>query len=351
MSNNQTTNINNNNDEESTQINQIAGVLPNQAVVGEKKGRFKITNIPNEIETDNPTIVTNESISSDISISNLIISTIDKLEDKPVDHSTIPVYLSINESEKQPNDVFVAPQKTTITNDDKQLDARSTDDTPGHVQTAAAPKKGRFTVKAVPKKDEECDIDLTNDSVNHKLTLHSPITNNHHIDYPLSNQSIQSQLEQLLIVNSKILQTLMDNHKSTNVSEITYNQNSNTHLITQNNNSISMSNAPVVEREKEKSFHRIYNHLSEMKKEVEALQKQKKDWQLESQRLRERCQQLEERLTSETIRCTSLEERLEKSKVTQKTMKALIDQQQSTIDNQNSLILSLQSKSSVNDIT
>lgn len=104
--------------------------------------------------------------------------------------------------------------------------------------------------------------------------------------------------------------------------------------------------------EKDKSFTKLLYHLSETKKEVETLQKQRKEWSLESQRLREKCQQLEDRISTETSRCAGLEDRLEKSKAVQRSMQTQLDQQAikienltATIEHQQFIIQSLSTKS------
>jgi hypothetical protein len=100
--------------------------------------------------------------------------------------------------------------------------------------------------------------------------------------------------------------------------------------------------------EKDKSFTKLFHHLSETKKELEGLQKQRKEWSLESQRLREKCQQLEDRIITETSRCAGYEERLEKSKTVQRSMQTQLDQQamkieslSATIEHQQTIIQSL----------
>ena len=75
-----------------------------------------------------------------------------------------------------------------------------------------------------------------------------------------------------------------------------------------------------------------------MKKELDMSQKQRKETQLEMLRLRERCQQLEDRLSLEQSKTQGLEERLERSKASQKTLQAQVQAQTKTIEHQQQLL-------------
>ena len=52
------------------------------------------------------------------------------------------------------------------------------------------------------------------------------------------------------------------------------------------------------------TFGKLFHYLNEMKKELELAQKQRREGQLENQRLREKCQQLDDRLATEQAKGT-----------------------------------------------
>lgn len=83
--------------------------------------------------------------------------------------------------------------------------------------------------------------------------------------------------------------------------------------------------------EKDKSFGKLSHYLTEMKKELDISNRQRKEMQLEMQRLHEKCQQLEDYLTIEQSKVQALEERLEKSKSNQKNLQAQIESYQLAI--------------------
>ena len=99
------------------------------------------------------------------------------------------------------------------------------------------------------------------------------------------------------------------------------------------NNSSNANNT-----DKDKSFGKLSHYLAEMKKELDVSQKQRKETQLEMLRLRERCQQLEDRLALEQSKTQGLEERLERSKASQKTLQAQVQAQTKTIEHQQQLL-------------
>ena len=54
------------------------------------------------------------------------------------------------------------------------------------------------------------------------------------------------------------------------------------------------------------TFGKLFHYLNEMKKELELAQKQRREGQLENQRLREKCQQLDDRLATEQAKGTGI---------------------------------------------
>lgn len=66
--------------------------------------------------------------------------------------------------------------------------------------------------------------------------------------------------------------------------------------------------AAVTTDEKDAHFSKMSHYLQELKRELDAVQKQRKDKHLETQRLREKCQQLEEKLQSSARTTQRLEE-------------------------------------------
>lgn len=97
----------------------------------------------------------------------------------------------------------------------------------------------------------------------------------------------------------------------------------------------SMNGGLDKEKDKDKSsFGKMSHYVNEMKKELDIFQKQRKEMQLEMQRLREKCQQLEDQLTVEQSKVVTLEERLERSKANQRNLLAQIDNQTLKLEKQ-----------------
>ena len=57
---------------------------------------------------------------------------------------------------------------------------------------------------------------------------------------------------------------------------------------------------------------------------LQTAQKQRREGQLETQRLREKCQQLDDRLAGEQSRAAGLEDRLERAKGTQRSLRSQV---------------------------
>jgi hypothetical protein len=78
------------------------------------------------------------------------------------------------------------------------------------------------------------------------------------------------------------------------------------------------------DKDKASAFGKLFHYMNEMKKELEVAQKQRREGQLETQRLREKCQQMEDRLAMEHSKSAGLEDRLERAKVTQRTLRSQV---------------------------
>ena len=76
--------------------------------------------------------------------------------------------------------------------------------------------------------------------------------------------------------------------------------------------SSSLSMPPSEEKDKDNSMAKLSHYLLEMKKELDAAQKQRREKQLETQRLREKCQQLEDQLVAEQNRNQQFADRQKK---------------------------------------
>ena len=87
--------------------------------------------------------------------------------------------------------------------------------------------------------------------------------------------------------------------------------------------------------EKDVHFNKLSHYLAEMKRELDLAQKQRKDKALESQRLREKCQQLEERLRSEQRKISRLEEQAATYTTTTDTLHMQIASLNETVSKQN----------------
>ena len=100
--------------------------------------------------------------------------------------------------------------------------------------------------------------------------------------------------------------------------------------------------------EKEKSFAKMAHYLGELKRELDAAQKQRRDANLETQALRDKCQQLEDRLSVEQARAQGLEERLERARGNQRLLQTQIDTQNIKIAEQETIISNFAAKA--NDV-
>ena len=93
-------------------------------------------------------------------------------------------------------------------------------------------------------------------------------------------------------------------NNNNNNSTTTNSTNGNLTINTGINNPIN-STATAVTIDKDKgTFGKLFHYLNEMKKELELAQKQRREGQLENQRLREKCQQLDDRLATEQVKGT-----------------------------------------------
>jgi hypothetical protein len=79
------------------------------------------------------------------------------------------------------------------------------------------------------------------------------------------------------------------------------------------------------ERDKDKSFGKMSHYVNELKKELDSASRSRKELVLETQRLRERCIQFEEKLQSEKNKNLLLEEQLEKSSKKQRELQSQLD--------------------------
>lgn len=81
----------------------------------------------------------------------------------------------------------------------------------------------------------------------------------------------------------------------------------------------------------DKSMAKLAHHASEIRKEVENATKARRDSNIEIQRLREKCQHLEEKVSQERSKSASLEDRLEKSQMRQRSMAAQLESLQQAL--------------------
>jgi hypothetical protein len=106
--------------------------------------------------------------------------------------------------------------------------------------------------------------------------------------------------------------------KSTSSSSSSPNTNTSSSVV-------SSSSHPPPDREKDKSFGKMSHYVNELKKELDHACRSRKENLLETQRLRERCVQMEEKLQSEKQKNILLEEQLENSLRKQKELQSLLD--------------------------
>ena len=86
------------------------------------------------------------------------------------------------------------------------------------------------------------------------------------------------------------------------------------------------------EKDKSSAFGKLFHYINEMKKELESAQKQRREGQLETQRLREKCQQLDDRLEMEQSKSAGLEDRLDRGKSAQRTLRLQVEAQAAQIE-------------------
>lgn len=86
------------------------------------------------------------------------------------------------------------------------------------------------------------------------------------------------------------------------------------------------------EKDKSSAFGKLFHYMNEMKKELETAQKQRREGQLETQRLREKCQQLDDRLEMEHSKSAALEDRLERGKSAQRSLRSQVEAQAAQIE-------------------
>lgn len=153
-----------------------------------------------------------------------------------------------------------------------------------------------------------------------------------------ANKDVSSGKENTSNINTSNVQNIHPNTEKDSAKVPSPSTTQPSSSTSQSNSGTSSSNVTSTvsnsNLEKDKSFVKISNHMNEMKRELETLQKQKRDSSLESQRLREKCQQLEDRLASEQSRNSALEEKLEKAKEVQKSLLAQINSQAAKIESQ-----------------
>jgi hypothetical protein len=89
--------------------------------------------------------------------------------------------------------------------------------------------------------------------------------------------------------------------------------------------SSSTNGASTTDRERDKSFGKMAHYVNELKKELDSASRSRKELLLETQRLRERCIQFEEKLQSERNKNLLLEEQLEKSSKKQKELQSQLE--------------------------
>lgn len=107
--------------------------------------------------------------------------------------------------------------------------------------------------------------------------------------------------------------------------------------LTLNPGSTSTSNGTFLignsDKDKTSAFGKLFHYVNEMKKELENAQKQRREGQLETQRLREKCQQLDDRLAVEHSKSAGLEDRLDRAKTTQRTLRSQVNTSTNTNTN------------------
>lgn len=85
------------------------------------------------------------------------------------------------------------------------------------------------------------------------------------------------------------------------------------------------SSVPGTASSADKSMAKLAHHATEIRKEVENATKARRDSNIEIQRLREKCQLLEDKVAHERSKVSTLEERLEKSQSRQRNMATQIE--------------------------
>jgi hypothetical protein len=95
--------------------------------------------------------------------------------------------------------------------------------------------------------------------------------------------------------------------------------------------SSSVASSSSAQPSGDKSMAKMAHLASELKKEIDSAAKSRRDSNIEIQRLREKCQVLEDRVAHERGKVSSLEERLEKSQMRQRHMGAQLEAMQQAL--------------------
>jgi hypothetical protein len=167
-------------------------------------------------------------------------------------------------------------------------------------------------------------------------------------------QSVTNQ--ELNVVSPSILSERSDNLNETLRSAISTLEQSNSSIniplklkqINSSTSTVTPTNlSPSTQTNEYDNIGKLTYANNEIKKKLELSLKQNRDFQIETNLLRERCQMLEEKFKIQNSKSATLEEMFERGRVTQKKLLSHIDVQQNTIDLLQKQILTYQSDQSV----
>ena len=187
--------------------------------------------------------------------------------------------------------------------------------TSGHSQQ----KKSRFTVKTIVNKEEEVSVETVSTP---KPTVPSSLPPSAAPQESFALQRLETGFEHLMTSHQRLIVMMQD--VLSNQTVLLQQQPSRTLTGSASNSSLAAEMEPT-NSDKDKSLARMSHYLNELRRELDLASKQRKEHSLEMKRLREKCQQLEDKLAVEISRSAALEDRAEKNKARAMTLQTQLD--------------------------
>lgn len=188
-------------------------------------------------------------------------------------------------------------------------------------------KKSRFTVKTIVNKEEEVSADAVltpKPSVPPPPPSTSlPPSAHTHPQESSAMQRLESGFEHLMTSHQRLVVMMQD--LLSNQTALLNLQPNRTLTGSASNSSLTAELETSSSSDKDKSLARMSHYLNELRRELDMASKQRKEHSLEMKRLREKCQQLEDKLAVEVSRSAALEDRAEKNKARAVALQTQLD--------------------------